>query len=143
MLLGLLPADLLLLPAAVLSAVLPDDLLLRAGVLSAALLPDELLLAVRVGMFELRELRHILEHVLRLDPLHPLTAARFRQMTESARRDFPSLARKVRDLTKEILALRAQILSSAKRYPGMEIDVARLAPPDFPGRTPHDRSLVP
>jgi ATP-dependent helicase HrpA len=82
---------------------------------------------------------HILDHTLRLDPLHPLTAARFQQMTETARRDFPGLMEKVRSLTKQILELRDKILTSPQRYPGMDLDAARLVPPDFLARTPHAR----
>ncbi|HEX2749695.1 MAG TPA: ATP-dependent RNA helicase HrpA, partial [Verrucomicrobiales bacterium] len=82
---------------------------------------------------------HILEHTLRLEPLHPLTAVRFQQMTETARRDFPSVMEKVRTLTKQILELKESILSSSKRYTGMDQDAARLVPPDFLARTPHAR----
>jgi ATP-dependent helicase HrpA len=60
-------------------------------------------------------------------------------MIESARRQLPALAHSVRGLTKQIAELRAQILGSTNRYTGMEQDVGRLAPPDFPARTPHER----
>lgn len=82
---------------------------------------------------------HILDHTLRLEPLHPLSAARFQKMLESARRDFPIVMEKVRKLTKEILELKDKILMSDKRYAGMDQDAARLVSPDFLARTPHDR----
>ena len=82
---------------------------------------------------------HILEHILRLEPLYPLTAARFLQMTEAARRDFQTVMEKVRTATKEILSLKEKILTSPKRYAGMDQDAARLVPPDFLVRTPHAR----
>ena len=78
---------------------------------------------------------HILDHSLRLEP--PLTAARFEEMTATARRDFPALISKIREHTKTILDLRDKILTSSNRYSGMDGDVARLVPPDFLARTPH------
>jgi len=83
--------------------------------------------------------RHILGHAFRLEPLHPLTAERFQHMIETARRELPSLMQKVRELTKQVLELKGKILASPKRYSGMDEDAARLVPPDFLARTPHDR----
>ena len=80
---------------------------------------------------------HILDHTLRLDP--PLSAARFEKMITDARREFPVLISKLREHTKSILDLRDKVLTSAKRYAGMDQDVARLVPPDFLARTPHAR----
>ncbi len=80
---------------------------------------------------------HILDHTLRLDP--PLSAARFENMIAEARREFPVLISKLREHTKSILDLRDKVLTSAKRYAGMDQDVARLVPPDFLARTPHAR----
>jgi ATP-dependent helicase HrpA len=60
-------------------------------------------------------------------------------MTEAARRDFPSVMEKVRSYTKEILELKEKILTSPKRYTGMDQDAARLVPADFLVRTPHLR----
>lgn len=82
---------------------------------------------------------HILRHALKLEPLHPLTAARFQQMTEAARREFPTLLQKVRESVKQILDLRDKVLTSARRYAGMDQDAARLVPPDFLIRIPHAR----
>ena len=80
---------------------------------------------------------HILDHALRLDP--PRTAARFVEMTGAARRNFPALISKLREHTKLLLDLRERILTSPKRYAGMDQDVARLVPSDFLARTPHNR----
>ncbi len=80
---------------------------------------------------------HILDHTLQLNP--PLTAARFEEMTAAARRDFPVLISKIREHAKLILDLRDKILTSPKRYAGMDQDAARLVPPDFLARTPHSR----
>lgn len=80
---------------------------------------------------------HILAHALRLDPLFPLTGARFLSLCEKARKSFPELAYRVRDLLKQIEEWKHKLLSSPKRYPGMEVDVARLVPPDLLLRTPY------
>jgi len=80
---------------------------------------------------------HLLAHTLRLEP--PLTAARFNEMTAAARRNWPALIATIREHIKTILDLRDKILSSPKRYAGMEQDAARLVPPDFLARTPHAR----
>jgi ATP-dependent helicase HrpA len=80
---------------------------------------------------------HILRHALRLDPVHPLRAERFREMTEAARRDFPILIHTVREAVKQVFELREKILQSPRRYPGMDLDAHRLVPPDFLVRTPH------
>lgn len=81
--------------------------------------------------------RHIVAHAFRLEPLHPLTQARFDALLATARRDLPLLARRVADLAGQILTVRQAILASGKRYPGLEADVERLVPADFLDRTPH------
>ncbi|MEI6560663.1 MAG: ATP-dependent RNA helicase HrpA [Verrucomicrobiota bacterium] len=81
--------------------------------------------------------RHIVTHAFRLEPLHPLTQARFNAMVEAARRELPLLARRVGELTTQILALRQALLASPKRYPGLEADLERLVPADFLAHTPH------
>jgi ATP-dependent helicase HrpA len=60
-------------------------------------------------------------------------------MTEQARRGLPSLAGRVRELTKTINALIAQLRSTERRYGALEEDLARLVPPDFLKHTPHER----
>ena len=81
--------------------------------------------------------RHIVTHAFRLEPLYPLTQDRFNAMVESARRELPLLARRVSELTAQILGLRQTLLASSKRYPGLEADLERLVPADFLARTPH------
>ena len=81
--------------------------------------------------------RHLADHALRLQPLRPLTLARFNAMVEAARRDLPLLAHRVSELTGTILAARSAVLASPKRYPGLEADLERLVPADFLARTPH------
>ena len=76
---------------------------------------------------------------LRLTPVFPLTEARFRQMVETARRDLPAQARRSAEHVGQITALRAALLAAPRRYPGLEDDVARLVPPDFPARVPADQ----
>lgn len=80
---------------------------------------------------------HILAHALRLEPLLPLTEERFKKMCEAARKEFPMLAYRVRDLLKQISELRSKIESGGKRYPHMEEDIQRLVPGDLLVSTPH------
>ena len=80
--------------------------------------------------------RHVVETALTLEPIFPLTQARFQTLTERARRELPLLARQTGEAVGRVLALRRQVLASPKRYPGLEADVARLAGDDFPARTP-------
>jgi ATP-dependent helicase HrpA len=67
----------------------------------------------------------------------PLTEARFRALCDSARKEFPALAFRVRELLKQIEQIRDKILADPNRYPGLEKDVQRLVPPDLLARTPH------
>jgi len=81
--------------------------------------------------------QHILAHALRLDPVLPLTQKRFTTMCENAKRDFPLLAHRVRDLLKTCEDFKTKILAAKHRYPGLEQDLARLLPPDVLLVTPH------
>jgi ATP-dependent helicase HrpA len=82
---------------------------------------------------------HLLAHALALVPVFPLTAARFKALTESAHRDLPALSHRLGDWVRQLLALRQAVLAGPKRYTGLEQDVARLMPADFLTRTPHTR----
>ena len=82
--------------------------------------------------------QHIIGHCFRLDPVLPLTQARFRAMTDSVRRDLPLFARKVCELATQCLDLREKILrATPSSYPGLDQDLRRLLPPDFLAHTPH------
>jgi ATP-dependent helicase HrpA len=82
---------------------------------------------------------HLLAHALALVPVFPLTAARFKALTESAHSDLPALSHRLGDWVRQLLALRQAVLAGPKRYAGLEQDVARLMPADFLTRTPHTR----
>ena len=82
---------------------------------------------------------HLLAHALALVPVFPLTSARFNALTESAHRDLPALSYQLGEWVRQLLSLRQAVLAGAKRYAGMEQDVARLLPADFLVRTPHAR----
>ena len=84
-------------------------------------------------------LEHLLRHALRLEPVRPLTEARFKEIVESARRGLPQLGGKVREFAAQINTLIRQLRSTPKRYPALEEDLARLVPPDYLKHTPHDR----
>ncbi len=76
---------------------------------------------------------------MRLDPVFPLTQARFHALCEEARRGLPSLARRIGPLAAEILALRDAARAVPNPYPGLEGDLERLVPGDFLASTPFDR----
>jgi ATP-dependent helicase HrpA len=80
---------------------------------------------------------HILAHVLRLDPVLPLTEKRFHDLCERARRELPIVTHRVRDLLKQVEEMRQKVLAFPRRYAGLEQDVERLVPPDILTRTPH------
>lgn len=82
---------------------------------------------------------HMIEYAFKLEPLRPLTQARFQAMVENARRELPLIARRAGELASQALAARRAILASPKRYPGLEDDLERLVPADFLARTPHEQ----
>ena len=79
---------------------------------------------------------HLACALLRLDPILPLTEARFRNLVESVRKDLPAAARRMSDLAAEALASRGELLATSKRYAALESDLQRLVPPDFLAKTP-------
>jgi ATP-dependent helicase HrpA len=84
---------------------------------------------------------HVVGAALKLEPVFPLTHARFQDLIDSARRELPLLARRTGEMIGKILEQRLKILASPKRYPGLEEDLQRLAPVDFPLRTPPDQLM--
>lgn len=80
---------------------------------------------------------HVLAHLLRLEPVLPLTESRFDGLLEKVRKELPLVAQRTRDLFKQVHEQRDQIARGANRYPGLEADLARLVPGDFLLRTPH------
>jgi ATP-dependent helicase HrpA len=81
--------------------------------------------------------QHLLDHVLQLRPVFPLTEARFVAMLDTARRELPALTYQLGETTKQLLDLRQKILASPKRYAALDLDLHRLLPADFLARTPH------
>lgn len=81
--------------------------------------------------------QHLLDHTLALAPIFPLTATRFAALTETARREWPTLTYQLGEWTRQILSLRQSVLAGAKRYATLDHDVQRVAPPDFLAHTPH------
>lgn len=81
-------------------------------------------------------LEHILGSIFKFEPLRPWTEARFLQLIAEAKPAMTQMARKVEELTGQILTLRKQIMAATKRYPAWEADLARLVPPDFLAKTP-------
>jgi ATP-dependent helicase HrpA len=81
--------------------------------------------------------QHLLDAVLELTPVFPLTEARFLALAESARRELPGLTHQLSEKVRQIFDLRQKLLASPKRYPGFDQDLQRLVPGDFLARTPH------
>jgi len=82
---------------------------------------------------------HILAHMLRLQPVFPLTEKRFFTLCETVRRDLPTVTHRVKTLFTQIHDQRAKLLAATKRYPGLEHDLARLIPADLLATTPHEQ----
>lgn len=82
---------------------------------------------------------HILAHMLRLQPVFPLTEKRFFALCETVRRELPAVTHRVKTLFTQIHDQRAKLLASTKRYPGLEHDLARLIPADLLALTPHEQ----
>lgn len=82
---------------------------------------------------------HVLAHLLRLEPLHPLNAPRFEALCATVRGGLPGLTQRVLALTRQFLDERSRLLASSPRYPGLENDLARLFPAGFPAGVPHDQ----
>jgi ATP-dependent helicase HrpA len=82
---------------------------------------------------------HILAHMLRLQPVFPLTEKRFFTLCETVRRDLPAVTHRVKTLFTQIHDQRAKLLALTKRYPGLEQDLARLIPADLLATTPHEQ----
>ena len=80
---------------------------------------------------------NLLGHTLVLEPVFPLTAARFIALGEKVRKELPGLTYQLGEWNKQILAQRQAVLALPKKYPGLEQDVARLVPPDFLAQTPY------
>jgi ATP-dependent helicase HrpA len=81
--------------------------------------------------------QHLLDHLLQLTPVFPLTEARFLTMAESARRELPGLTYQVGDRVRQLFDLRQKLIASPQRYAGFDQDLHRLLPGDFLARTPH------
>lgn len=78
---------------------------------------------------------NLLAHLLRLQPLLPLSEKRFTQLCETARRDLPLHIAKLKELLAQIEQAKARILASKHNYAGREADLTRLLPSDLLART--------
>jgi len=80
---------------------------------------------------------HIVAHALRLEPLFPLTQARFNTLCEQVRRELPALTHRVKTLTAQAQEQKQKLLALPRRYPGLEQDANCLVPADVLAVTPH------
>ncbi len=81
-------------------------------------------------------IQHLAAVLLTPAPVLPLTATRFQTLVTHARRELPAQVRRVGEIVAKVRATCRQLLAVPKRYHGMENDVRRLAPDDFPARVP-------
>ncbi|MEI6713601.1 MAG: ATP-dependent RNA helicase HrpA [Verrucomicrobiota bacterium] len=82
---------------------------------------------------------NLLKHTLTLSPVFPLTEKRLKELTDSARRDFPGIAYQLRERAKQILTLRQTLLAIPKGHATLKEDIARLVPEDFLSKTPFNQ----
>jgi ATP-dependent helicase HrpA len=80
---------------------------------------------------------HLLTHLLRLEPLHPLTKARFEALVATVRKELPRHIQKLKELLGQVESQRVAIQQSRHRYAGMEADLSRLLPADLLAGTSH------
>ena len=81
-------------------------------------------------------MERLLDHAFVWEPAHPLQKERFESFLESGRRALPGLVYQLGESARKILELKETLLALPKRYPGMNADIARLVPSDFPAQTP-------
>lgn len=87
------------------------------------------------------ELQHdacenLIQHFCQLQPLHPLSLARYQKMLETARKELPMAAQRLKVFVKQVIELYEKIQNSTVSYPGMREDLNRLAPNHFLQKTP-------
>jgi ATP-dependent helicase HrpA len=78
----------------------------------------------------------ILDHLLTISPIFPLTLARFDALLADTKRQIPLFASQLLQRLRELQALQQTLVTSTHRYPGMEQDLQRIFPSDFPGKIP-------
>jgi len=89
--------------------------------------------------FQEAAMERLLDHAFVWEPAHPLQKERFELFLENGRRALPGLVYQMGESARKIIELRETLLALPKRYPGMDVDIARLVPPDFPAQTPFAR----
>ncbi|MEI6871258.1 MAG: DUF3418 domain-containing protein, partial [Verrucomicrobiota bacterium] len=89
--------------------------------------------------FQESGMARLLEHAFVWAPVQPLTQERFFAFLENGRRALPGLVYQLGEAARQIMALKEVLLALPKRYPGMDADIARLVPADFPSQTPFSR----
>jgi ATP-dependent helicase HrpA len=86
--------------------------------------------------FGTRAAEMILESLCVWEPLLPLSQSRFLAFTDSAKRFFPALLERTLESTRQIVNLEKTLRGALKKYPGMDADLNRLLPADFPRQVP-------
>jgi ATP-dependent helicase HrpA len=80
---------------------------------------------------------NLLAHMLRLEPLLPLTQARFDKLCQTVRSSLPMQVQKLKEALRTVAEARDRALTGKHSYAGMREDVERLAPNDLLASTPY------
>jgi ATP-dependent helicase HrpA len=79
-------------------------------------------------VFEQTALERLLDHAFQWDPMRALQQKTFANFIESGRQVLPSLCYQLSEYCQQITEMRETVLSSPKRFNGMEAEVERIAP---------------
>jgi ATP-dependent helicase HrpA len=83
---------------------------------------------VNPEVFENTALQRLLDHAFQWNPLIALQHKSFADFVESGRRALPGLCYQLSEYCQQIAEVREKVLSSPKRFKGMEAEVERIAP---------------
>jgi ATP-dependent helicase HrpA len=72
-------------------------------------------------------------------PVRPLSQTRFEEFLRKGKQTLPQLLERAIEATRQIFALRGALETSPHRYAGIEKDLARLIPAEFPQNVPFNQ----
>ena len=90
-------------------------------------------------VFEKTALQRILDHAFQWNPLIALQHKSFEDFVDSGRRALPGLCYELSEYCRQITEMREKVLSSPKRFKGMEAEVERIAPTNLLSHTTFSR----
>jgi ATP-dependent helicase HrpA len=90
-------------------------------------------------VFEKTALQRLLDHAFQWNPLIALQHKSFEDFVEFGRRALPGLCYELSEYCRQITEMREKVLSSPKRFKGMEAEVERIAPKNLLDHTTFSR----